>query len=98
MDKSLSKLRESVMDREVCGIVHGVAKSQTRLSNFTFTWTAKRSNQSILKDISPEYSLDRLMFKLKLKYFGHLKQRIDSLDKTPILQKIEGGGKGNERR
>ena len=59
---------------------------------------SKRSNQPILKDISPEYSLDRLMFKLKLKYFGHLKQRIDSLDKTPILQKIEGGGKGNERR
>ena len=54
-------------------------------------WTAKRSNQSILKEISPEYSLEGLMSKLKLQYFGHLMQRTDSLEKTLRLRKIEGG-------
>ena len=54
-------------------------------------WTARRSNQSILKKISPEYSLEGLMLKLKLQYFGHLMQRTDSLEKTPMLGKIEGG-------
>ena len=53
-------------------------------------WTAKRSNQSILKEISPEYSLDGLILKLKLQYFGHLMQRTDSFEKTPMLGKIEG--------
>ena len=53
-------------------------------------WTARRSNQSILKDISPEYSLEELMLKLKLQYFGYLMQRIDSLEKTLMLGKIEG--------
>ena len=53
-------------------------------------WTARRSNQSILKEISPEYSLEGLMLKLKLQYFGHLMQRTDSLEKTLILRKIEG--------
>ena len=53
-------------------------------------WTARRSNQSILKEINPEYSLEGLMLKLKLQYFGHLIQRTDSLEKTPILGKIEG--------
>ena len=53
-------------------------------------WTARRSNQSILKEISPEYSLERLMLKLKLQYSGHLMQRIDSLEKTLMLGKIEG--------
>ena len=53
-------------------------------------WTSRRSNQSILKEISPEYSLERLMLKLKLQYFGHLMQRTDSLEKTLILGKIEG--------
>ena len=53
-------------------------------------WTAKRSNQSILKEISPEYSLERLMLKLKLQYFGLLMRRIDSLEKTVMLGKIEG--------
>ena len=52
--------------------------------------TARRSNQSILKEISPEYSLERLMLKLKLQYFGHLMQRTDSLEKTLMLEKIEG--------
>ena len=53
-------------------------------------WTARRSNQPILKEISPEYLLEELMLKLKLQYFGHLWQRIDSLEKTLILGKIEG--------
>ena len=54
------------------------------------SWTARRSNQSILKEISPEYSLESLMLKLKLQYFGHLMQRTDSLEKTLTLGKIEG--------
>ena len=54
-------------------------------------WTAKRSNQSILKEISPEYSFEGLMLKLKLRYFGHLMQRTDSFEKTLMLGKIEGG-------
>ena len=53
-------------------------------------WTARRSNQSILKEISPEYSLEGLMLKLKLQYFGHLMQRIDSFEKTLMLGMIEG--------
>ena len=53
-------------------------------------WIARRSNKSILKDISPEYSLEGLMLKLKLQYFGHLMQRTDSLEKTLMLGKIEG--------
>ena len=54
-------------------------------------WTAKGSNQSILKEISPEYSLEGLMLKLKLQYFGHVMLRTDSLEKTLMLGKIEGG-------
>ena len=57
---------------------------------FRVPWTARRSNQSILKEISPEYSLEGLMLKLKLQYFGHLMQRADSLEKTLMLGKIEG--------
>ena len=59
-------------------------------------WTARRSNQSVLKEINPEYSLERLMMKLKLKlqYFGHLMQRTDSLEKTLIMGKTEGRRKG----
>ena len=59
----------------------------------------KRSNQSILKEINPEYSLEGLMLKLKFQYFGHLMQRVDSLEKTPMLRKIEGRRKmGQQRR
>ena len=54
-------------------------------------WTARRSNQSILKEISLKYSLERLMLKLKLQYFGHLMERTDSFEKTLMLGKIEGG-------
>ena len=53
-------------------------------------WTVRRSNQSILKEINPEYSLERLMLKLKLQYFGHLMRRTDSLEKSLMLRKIEG--------
>ena len=54
-------------------------------------WIAKRSNQSILKEVNPEYSLEGLMLKIKVQYFGHLMQRGDSLEKTLMLGKIEGG-------
>ena len=60
-------------------------------------WTERRSNQSILKEISPEYSLEGLMLKLKLQYFGHLMQRADSLEKTLMLIKIEGKRRGQKR-
>ena len=61
-------------------------------------WTARRSNQSILKKISPEYSLEGLMLKLKLQYFGHLMQRIDSLEKTLMLRKTEGRKRRGQQR
>ena len=61
------------------------------------SWTAKRSNHSILKEISPEYSLEGLMLKLKLQYFGHLMWRSDSLEKTLMLGKIEGGRRRRQR-
>ena len=60
-------------------------------------WTARRSNQPILKEISPEYSLEWLMLKLKLQYFGHLMQRTDSLEKTPMLGKTEGRRRGRQK-
>ena len=61
-------------------------------------WTARRSNQSILKEISPEYSLEGLMLKLKLQYFGHLMQRSDSFEKSLMLGKIEGGRRRGQQR
>ena len=61
-------------------------------------WTARRSNQSILKEISPEYSLEGLMLKLKLQYFGHLMRRTDSLEKTLMLGKIKGGRRRGQQR
>ena len=61
-------------------------------------WTARRSNQSILKEISPEYSLEGLMLKLKLQYVGHLMQRTDSLEKTLTLGKIEGRRRRGRQR
>ena len=62
------------------------------------TWTARRSNQSIPKEISPEYSLEGLMLKLKLQYFGHLMERTDSLEKTLLLGKIEGRKRRGRQR
>ena len=61
-------------------------------------WTARRSNQSILKEISPEYSLEGPMLKLKLQYFGHLMERTDSFEKTLMLGKIEGGRRRGQQR
>ena len=61
-------------------------------------WTARRSNQSILKEISSEYSLEGLMLKLKLQYFGHLMQRADSFENTLMLGKIEGGRRRGQQR
>ena len=61
-------------------------------------WTARRSNQSILKEISPGCSLEGMMLKLKLQYFGHLMRRVDSLEKTLMLDQIGAGGKGDDRR
>ena len=61
-------------------------------------WIARRSNQSILKEISPEYSLERLMLKLKLQYFGHLMGRADSLEKILMLGKIEGSRRRGRQR
>ena len=61
-------------------------------------WTARRSNQSILKEINPEYSLEGLMLKLKLQYFGHLMRRADSLGKTLMLGKIEGKTRRRQQR
>ena len=61
-------------------------------------WTARRFNQSILKEISPEYSLEGLILKLKLQYFGHLMRRTDSLEKTLMLGKIEGGRRRGRQR
>ena len=61
-------------------------------------WTARRSNQSILKEINPEYSFEGLMLKLKLQYFGHLMQRTDSFEKTLMLGKIQGGRRRGQQR
>ena len=65
---------------------------------FCIPWTARRFNQPILKEINPEYSLEGLMLKLKLQYFGHLMQRTDSLEKTLMLGKIEGRRRRGRRR
>ena len=63
----------------------------------TVPWTERRYNQSTLKEISPEYSLEGLMLKLKLQHFGHLMRRTDSLEKNLMLGKIEGGRRGQQR-
>ena len=65
---------------------------------FEVPWTARRFNQSILKEIGPEYSLEGVMLKLKLQYFGHLMQRTDSFEKTLMLGEIEGGRRRGQQR
>ena len=81
--------------------VYGVAQSRTRVKRLSSSsrvpWTARRSNQSILKEINPQYSLEGLMLKLKLLYFGYLMQRADSLKKTLILGKIEAKSRRPQR-
>ena len=97
-----------------CAAVHGVAESWTikkaehwRIDSFKLwcwrrilrvSWTARRSNQSILKEISPEHSLEGLMWKLKLQYFDHLMGRTDSFEKTLMLGKIEGKRRRGQQR
>ena len=105
MDMGLGRLLELVMDREAwSAAVHGVTKSQTRLKwadwrrLLRVPWTARKSNQSILKEISPECSLEGLMLKLKLQYFGHLMWRTDSLEKILMLWNIEGGRRNGRQR
>ena len=66
--------------------------------DFRVSWTARRSNQSILKEISPDYSLEGLMLKLKLQYFDHLMRRTDSFEKTLMLEKIEGVRRKGQQR
>ena len=61
-------------------------------------WTARRSDESILKEITPEYSLEGLMLKLKIQYFGHLMRRVDSLEKTLMLGKVKGGRRRGRQR
>ena len=78
--------------------VYGVTKSWTQLSDFHFHSTARISRQSVLKEISPECSLEGLMLKLKLQYFGHLMQKANSLEKTLMLRKIEGSRKWGRQR
>ena len=78
-----------------CQRVDGVKLWRILLS---VPWTARRSNQSILKEISPEYSLEGLRLKLKLQYFGHLIQRTDSLEKTLMLGKVEGKRRRERQR
>ena len=92
MDMSLSNLQELVMDRKTWrAAVYGLAKSWTWLSDW-LNWRARRSSQSILKEINPEYSLEGLMLKLKRQYFGHLMWRADSLEKSLMLGKLRAGG------
>ena len=79
--------------KELMLLDYGVGENSLRI-----TWTARRSNQSILKETSPEYSLERLMLKLKLQYFGPLMRRTDSLEKTLLLGKIEGGRRRGQQR
>ena len=93
---SLSKLWEMVKDEEAwLAVVHGVTElDMTEL--LRVTWTARRFNQSILKEISPGISLEGMMLKLKLQYFGHLMRRVDSLEKTLMLGRV--GGRRRKRR
>ena len=72
----------------ICGV---------RVRLLRIPWTARRSNQSILKEISPEYSLEGLILKLRLQYFGHLMGRVDLLEKTMILERLGAGGEGDAR-
>ena len=73
-------------------------RRRCRLTFLMCLWTARRSKQSILKETSPEYSLEGLMLKLKLKYFGHLMRRTDSFEKTLMLGKIQGGRRRGQQR
>ena len=94
-DYSHKNKRHLLLGRKAMTNLDGVLKSRDILR---VPWTARRSNRSILKEISPEYSLKGLMLKLKLQYFGHLMERTDSLEKTLILGKIEGRRRRGRQR
>ena len=85
---SILKSRDVTLPTKVCGVGE----------DLRVPWTARRSSHSFLKKISPEYSLEGLMLKLKLRYFGHLMRRTNSLEKTLMLGKIEGGWKRGQER
>ena len=86
------------MDRGACqATVHWLTKELDTTERLQVPWTARRSNQSILKETSPGGSLEELMLRLKLQYFGHLVRRADSFEKTLMLGKIEGRGEGGNR-
>ena len=106
MKRLLLKCLESSSHVRVWELDH---KEGWALKNFCFwtvvwektleiSWTARRSNQSVLKETSPDYSLEGLMLKLKVQYFGHLMQRAYMLEKTPMLGKIEGSSKKGPQR
>ena len=92
MNMSLSKFQDLVMDREACfAASQGITKSWTWLRDWMkLNWTTRRSNQSILKEINPECTLERLVLNLELQYFGHVMQRADSFEKTLMLGEIDG--------
>ena len=92
MDVRVGLLRK-LSTKELMLLNYGVGEDSWRVP-----WTARRSNQSILKAVSPEYSLEELMLKLKLHYSGYLVQRTDSLEKTLMLEKIEGRRRRGQQR
>ena len=96
MDMSLGKLEEHIKDSRLRRLLCAQAVT-TNLTPDRISWTARRSNQSVLKEINLEYLLGGLMLKLKLQYFGHLMQRTDKLEKTLMLRKIEDKRKRRQR-
>ena len=83
---------------QIARSIGSLKKQESSRKTSAIPWSARRSNQSILKEISPEYSLEGLMLKLKLQYFGHLVQKPDSLEKTLMLGKVEGGRRREQQR
>ena len=84
----------SLVGSTLCIVING---DQEEVVLLRVPWTARRLNQSILKEINPEYSLEGLMLKLKFPYFGHLMRRYDSFEKTVILETLRAGGEGGNR-
>ena len=84
----------SLVDSTLCIVTNG---DQEEVVLLRVPWTARRLNQSILKEINLEYSLEGLMLKLKFQYFGHLMRRSDSFEKTVMLETLRGGGEGANR-
>ena len=91
------EIKDAYSLEEVMTNINSILKSRDITLPMRVHWTARRSNQSILKEISPGISLEGMMLKLKLQYFGHLMRRVDSLEKTLMLGGIGGGGEGDDR-